>query len=832
MTQILSLIACAPRWITHPGDDIVGVSEFVCSEQKARDDAYYNAAKKFAKRCGIHVSVVLKYMEEYIKKDSRESDNIAITSDSQNTVDVKVYSLKEKEWYFEKKKKSDNSQIEWKAYLRMAVPTGLEQKIITYQNEKEKKEIAYQQKKEKEEIAYQQKKKNECNDFFANIKYLVAKGQSFDSIPEARKDAINAFEEMVKDDIHRLYKINLTQPIKSDKENCCPDKNKSYYLIGIKRNNLENMAKQEILIFAEQQHYSSAIKILDHNKKLFLKTNDDCSNQSKQDDLFCELVNRFKSIEECIKNIALNKRYISKFEKREEFDLDTAFNIFNELFVMVNTVNIPKNEKNLSEEDKDIFAKTLAFKETLIILKKLKDLATELNSFEKIASSRDVDIFYDNFQIIINKLSDITKNNFQRIKDINVLLNQYNQQFNLIFSLFQKRLHNLMERTEDIITHFEPLKTDQNTLSNVQSELDFFNKNFNFFNPNKVSENPASSLKAKIGACKKLNKTLNDKGFKRIRPGIFLMGSNKQDKEKKILDPLHLVKITQPFYICDHEVTVNDFQEYWNNSDKFITSTNLMCTQRNYVKDKKSCDGKKNKENTEKINTCKLANWSIHDKKMIIKEGRNNHPMNCVSWDEAIKYIDWLNNSKQALSHNYYYHLCTEAQWEYSARGFKCKKISSWKENSLIYSCKDPNIKYENKNYICGNKNSCLDNIACYKRLCKGTCPVKVQTKGNDWGLFDMNGNVDEWVQDKYYCFQWLSDYTNTIKEEGVNITIDPVGEKNIRKDEKIDSNSRIHKGGSYWSATDNMKVSTRNISPKTSRSTSVGIRICVSKRK
>ena len=94
-----------------------------------------------------------------------------------------------------------------------------------------------------------------------------------------------------------------------------------------------------------------------------------------------------------------------------------------------------------------------------------------------------------------------------------------------------------------------------------------------------------------------------------------------------------------------------------------------------------------------------------------------------VSWDDTQDYIKWLN--KETGKH---YRLPTEAEWEYAARaGTKTK-------------------------YSWGNKAS--HNQANYdgkggKDMWDYTAPVG-RFPANDFGLYDMHGNVWEWVQDKY----------------------------------------------------------------------------------
>ncbi|MCP4717717.1 MAG: SUMF1/EgtB/PvdO family nonheme iron enzyme [Deltaproteobacteria bacterium] len=96
-------------------------------------------------------------------------------------------------------------------------------------------------------------------------------------------------------------------------------------------------------------------------------------------------------------------------------------------------------------------------------------------------------------------------------------------------------------------------------------------------------------------------------------------------------------------------------------------------------------------------------------------------PVEQVSWNDVQDFIAKLNRMTGAN-----YRLPTEAEWEYAARA-------------------DTNTKWP-----CGNYSDCLDEIAWYYNSAYGrTHPIE-QKLANTWGLYDMHGNVWEWVQDRY----------------------------------------------------------------------------------
>ena len=101
--------------------------------------------------------------------------------------------------------------------------------------------------------------------------------------------------------------------------------------------------------------------------------------------------------------------------------------------------------------------------------------------------------------------------------------------------------------------------------------------------------------------------------------------------------------------------------------------------------------------------------------------GRGNRPVIYVSWDDIQSFIRWLNARTDGN-----YRLPTEAEWEYAARAGTTKEYS-WGDD------------------IRSNRANC-ENDYCGDSY-KYTAPAG-SFPANPWGLHDMHGNVEEWVQD------------------------------------------------------------------------------------
>ena len=96
-------------------------------------------------------------------------------------------------------------------------------------------------------------------------------------------------------------------------------------------------------------------------------------------------------------------------------------------------------------------------------------------------------------------------------------------------------------------------------------------------------------------------------------------------------------------------------------------------------------------------------------------------PVNNLSWQQANFFIEKLNEMTGET-----YRLPTEAEWEYAARGGKLSQ-------GYIYS---------------GSNN--IDDVAWYSKNAKNQAHPVGMKQPNELGLYDMTGNVGEFVSDAY----------------------------------------------------------------------------------
>jgi sulfatase modifying factor 1 len=126
-------------------------------------------------------------------------------------------------------------------------------------------------------------------------------------------------------------------------------------------------------------------------------------------------------------------------------------------------------------------------------------------------------------------------------------------------------------------------------------------------------------------------------------------------------------------------------------------------------------------------------------------------PVEQVSWTDAIAFCDAL-TKKERKQRGWQFSLPTEAQWEYACRSGTTTTYS-WGNSK--------NSKFSN------------DNTSGFEK----TVPAG-SYRSNDWGFYDMHGNVGEWCQD------WSGPYSNRLK-------IDPRGPDSGQQ--------RIIRGGSWF---------------------------------
>ena len=147
--------------------------------------------------------------------------------------------------------------------------------------------------------------------------------------------------------------------------------------------------------------------------------------------------------------------------------------------------------------------------------------------------------------------------------------------------------------------------------------------------------------------------------------------------------------------------------------------------------------------------------------------GRGKRPVINVSLNDIQKFLAWINRKTGKT-----YRLPTETEWEYAARA----------GTSTVYSWGD---EIGQKNANCKGCGSQWDN--------KQTAPVG-SFAANPWGLYDMHGNVWQWVSGCYVQYKDMTKYTDALDWKD-------------SKSGTCESEKRVLRGGSWNNSPEGLRA-------------------------
>lgn len=228
----------------------------------------------------------------------------------------------------------------------------------------------------------------------------------------------------------------------------------------------------------------------------------------------------------------------------------------------------------------------------------------------------------------------------------------------------------------------------------------------------------------------------------------FNMGSTLGDNDNK---PVFKATIDKSYKLSKTEVTVSQFVAFLNAKNKSIQSASQIVSL--------SDNG-----------ISRLSN-NRFDYNTTVK----NKPIRYITYAGATEFCEWAGGR-----------LPTEAEWEYAARGGTQFSTYSGSDN--------------------------VGNAAYYTGNTTTVGNVGLKGGGNIFGIFDMSGNVEEWVFD-YYSSSIYNTYKNTPNPPILN----PSG--------PVSGTYRVVRGGHYKSSADKVRVFMRSYRLPTAKSQYTGFR-------
>jgi uncharacterized protein (TIGR02996 family) len=196
-----------------------------------------------------------------------------------------------------------------------------------------------------------------------------------------------------------------------------------------------------------------------------------------------------------------------------------------------------------------------------------------------------------------------------------------------------------------------------------------------------------------------------------IPAGRFRMGSPVRELRRMDDEPLHDVQITRAFYMGIHPVTQQEYKDVTGRNPSYFTAR------------RRTCPG----------------------------QDTRRFPVESVSWEQSQSFCRKLTRTERTVARGWEYRLPTEAEWEYACRAWQPNRFPFHFGLTLTTAQANFNGEFPYPPHEPDLTGTVLDR------------PTPVGTyRPNGFGLFDMHGNIDEWVADwfdvEYYRSSPLED--------------------------------------------------------------------------
>lgn len=247
--------------------------------------------------------------------------------------------------------------------------------------------------------------------------------------------------------------------------------------------------------------------------------------------------------------------------------------------------------------------------------------------------------------------------------------------------------------------------------------------------PQVIETTLMTPAQAKLAATPETIRTKADQTLRLMPTGRFTMGSARSEPGRRANEAQRAVQISRPFYISVHEVTNGQFRKFRASHRSGLVGQHTL--------------------------------------------DLDNQPVVNVAWEDAVQYCNWL-SEQEGLKPAYErkgdtyvavspmtngYRLPTDAEWEWVARRTNGGQLRRYPWGDALP------VARNSGNYADSNARLLVQNVVPeYDDGFAVTAPVG-RFAPNELGLYDIGGNVAEWVHDYYVVAPMSSE-----------VAVDPMG--------------------------------------------------------
>jgi formylglycine-generating enzyme required for sulfatase activity len=205
--------------------------------------------------------------------------------------------------------------------------------------------------------------------------------------------------------------------------------------------------------------------------------------------------------------------------------------------------------------------------------------------------------------------------------------------------------------------------------------------------------------------------------------GEFMMGASADDKNPPKSElPFHSVRIAGRIAVGRFEVTNQQFAVFLSSVAKVAAVETFLALK------------------SAELESRLMLRISSGGIRYIVETGYEDYPVSYVTFQGAVAYVEWLKKSTGLP-----YRLLSEAEWEYAARATTKTEYFYGTEADWKLHCDYANISDLDARQKYPNRNAALCNDGF-----PDLAPVG-RLKPNSFGLYDIYGNVMEWVADCWH---------------------------------------------------------------------------------